>query len=178
MQCRCGRRARLLIIFDHMLWLCFPGVVQNALDRGFAGSWPASQQEVARLAMAWFHCMASRSLSSCRGQLRLLLGLTQHLAHQKDLPPLLRPLGMPEWDKRKAPWNASMRQVGQEQGSSSSGQQLLPATAPNMEQATEAAPNIISQLLLQDKKEDLLEHPILANTDSSPAAGKKRTLPE
>ena len=80
---------------------------------------------------------------------------------------------MPEWDKRKAPWNARMGQVGQEQGSSSSGQQLLPATAPNMEQATEAAPNIISQLLLQDKKEELLEHPILANTDSSPAAEKK-----
>ena len=77
---------------------------------------------------------------------------------------------MPEWDKRKAPWNARMGQVGQEQGSSSSGQQLLLATAPNMEQATEAAPNIISQLLLQDKKEELLEHPILADTDTNPAA--------
>ena len=42
----------------------------------------------------------------------------------------------------KGPWNARMGQVGQEQGSSSLGQQLLPATAPN----------IISQLLLQDKK--------------------------
>ena len=73
-----------------------------------------------------------------------------------------------------------MGQVGQEQGSSSSGQQLLPATAPNMEQATEAAPNIISQLLLQDKKEELLEHPILANTDSSPAAENthKQTMAE
>jgi hypothetical protein len=40
-----------------------------------------------------------------------------------------------------------------------------------MEQATEAAPNMISQLLPQDKKEELLEHPIFANTDSSPAAG-------
>ena len=80
---------------------------------------------------------------------------------------------MPEWDKTKAPWNARMGQVGQEQGSSSSGQQLLPATAPNMEQATEAAPNIISQLVIQEKQE-LLEHPILANTDSSPAAEKKQ----
>ena len=44
-----------------------------------------------------------------------------------------------------------------------------------MEQATEAAPNIISQLLLQDKKEDLLEHPILANTDSSPTAEHKHS---
>ena len=43
-----------------------------------------------------------------------------------------------------------------------------------MEQATEAAPNIISHLLLQDKKEELLEHPILANTDSSPAAEEKQ----
>ena len=85
---------------------------------------------------------------------------------------------MPEWDKRKAPWNARMGQVGLEQGSSSLGQQLLPATAPNMEQATEAAPNIISQLLLlQYKKEELLEHPILPNTDSSPAA-EQQTVTE
>ena len=95
----------------------------------------------------------------------------QRWEQQQQHKPLLRPPGMPEWDKRKAPWNAIMGQVRQEQGSSSSSQQLLPATAPNMEQATEAAPNIISQLLLQDKKEDLLEHPILANTDSSPTAG-------
>jgi hypothetical protein len=71
---------------------------------------------------------------------------------QQQYKPLMRPPGMPEWDKTKAPWNARMGQVGQEQGSNSSGQQLLPATAPNVEQATEAAPNIISQLVLQDKK--------------------------
>ena len=63
---------------------------------------------------------------------------------------------MPEWGKMQAPWNARMGQVGQEQGSSSSGQQLLPATAPNMdtvEQATPAAtaPNTIIQLLLQEE---------------------------
>ena len=94
---------------------------------------------------------------------------------QQQHKPLLRPPGMPEWDKRKAPWNAIMGQVGQEQGSSSSGQQLLPATAPNMEQATEAAtaPDVISRLLLQEK-DDLLQHPVLANTASSPAAEKKQ----
>jgi hypothetical protein len=43
-----------------------------------------------------------------------------------------------------------------------------------MEQATEAAPNIIIQLLLQDKTEEMLEHPILANADSSPAAEQKQ----
>ena len=48
---------------------------------GFAGSWPASQPEVAPLAMA------SKSLSSCRGHLLLVLGFTQHLAHQEELPP-------------------------------------------------------------------------------------------
>ena len=31
--------------------------------------------------------MASRSLSSCRGHLLLVLGLTQHLAHKEELPP-------------------------------------------------------------------------------------------
>ena len=96
----------------------------------------------------------------------------QRWEQQQQYKPLMRRPGMAEWDKTKAPWNARMGQVGQEQGSSSSGQQLLPATAPNMEQATEAAPNIIRQLLLQDKREELLEHPILANTDSSPAAEK------
>ena len=30
--------------------------------------------------MAVFHFMASKSLNNCRGQLRLLLALTQHLA--------------------------------------------------------------------------------------------------
>ena len=61
---------------------------------------------------------------------------------------------MPEWDQRKAPWHARMGQVGQEQGSSSSDQQLLPATAPNMELATEAAtaPDVIGRLLLQETK--------------------------
>ena len=76
---------------------------------------------------------------------------------------------MPEWDKRKAPWNARMGPVGQEQGSSSSGQQLLPTTAPSMEQATEAAttPDVINRLLLREKY-DLLQHPVLANTASNP----------
>ena len=36
--------------------------------------------------MAWFHFMASKSLISCRRQLRLLLGMTQHLAHQNKRP--------------------------------------------------------------------------------------------
>ena len=69
-----------------------------------------------------------------------------------------------------------MGQVGQEQGSNSSGQQLLPATAPTKEQATEAAttPDVINRLLLQEK-DDLLQHPVLANTDSSPAAEKPVT---
>ena len=77
--------------------------------------------------------------------------------------------------QEKGPWNARMGQVGQEQGSSCSGQQLLPATAPNMEQATEAAtaPDVISRLLLQEKNDDLLQHPVLANTASSPAAEQK-----
>ena len=33
MQCRSCRRACLFIV-DNMLWLCCPGVVQNALERG------------------------------------------------------------------------------------------------------------------------------------------------
>jgi hypothetical protein len=76
----------------------------------------------------------------------------QRWEQQQQYTPLMRAPGMPEWDKTKAPWNARMGQVGQEQGSSSSGQQLLPATAPNMEQATEAAtaPGVISRLLLQE----------------------------
>ena len=84
----------------------------------------------------------------------------QRWEQQQQHKPLLRPPGMPEWDKRKAPWNARLGQVGQEQRSSSSGQQLLPATAPNMEQATEAAtaPDVISRLLLQEQKDDLLQH--------------------
>ena len=67
---------------------------------------------------------------------------------------------MPAWDKRKSSLERSW-------GQQLSGQQLLPATAPNLdtvEQATPAvtAPNAIIQKLLPQKKQDLLEHPMLA----------------
>ena len=86
MQCRFCRRASLLVIFDHMFWLCFPGVVRNARERGDS---QAVDQLVSQkslpFAMALFHFMASRILSSCRGQLLLLFALAQH--HQEERPP-------------------------------------------------------------------------------------------
>ena len=92
----------------------------------------------------------------------------QRWEQQQQHKPLLRPPGMPESDKRKAPWNAIMGQAGQAQGSSSSGQQLLPATAPNMEQATEAAtaPDVITRLLLKEKY--VLRSAAEKSTESAP----------
>ena len=83
---------------------------------------------------------------------------------------------MPEWDKRKAPWNASMGQVEQEQGSSSSGQQLLPATALRMEQATDAAtaPDVISRLLLLQENMTCFSALSSPTLQSSPADEQKQ----
>ena len=69
----------------------------------------------------------------------------QRWEQQQQHKPLLRPAGMRECDKEKGPWNARMGTVGQEQGSNSSGQQRLPTTTPNIEQAAYActAPNTI-----------------------------------
>ena len=82
---------------------------------------------------------------------------------------------MPEWDKREKPpgmrewdkWDKSRAAAPQV---SSSCQLQLPTWSRPQKQL----PNIVIQLMLQDKKEELLEHPILANTDSSPATEQKQ----
>ena len=68
---------------------------------------------------------------------------------------------MPEWDK----WDK--RRAAAPQVSSSCQLQL-----PTWSKPQRQLPTLSASWCSKTKKEELLEHPILANTDSSPAADK------